>query len=581
MESKKVNIFALVMIVVMCAFSIFIGMRNGDGRDGYDGKSAYELALEKGLFSGTEIEYLQSLQGKDGSNVTIEDVYRAVLKDKQKTESEYPFSAFLEDYYPDTVIDSIEEQTKTERATQNALRSAVDICYSFHMDREIISCSSTKVGNNDAFRDFEKSGYISIGVSAGSGVIYQMTEDYAYIITNYHVVYVSNYTTEGYEVYYDNNTEKYFTGRFSQSSLKNGEEAVPGMFGSYISQYKYIFESDFEYAPIETHFLNTYEVYLYGYQTEEYALSATFVGGSAENDIAILKVDKNASQNNELIFDEEKGFKEAVVADSTKIAVGETAIAVGNPLLPEINETKLQAANTPEEYVSGIKSAYVDALCLTATDGVVSNISESASFQSLLDSSVIKMRLIRVSSAINSGNSGGGLFDIDGRLIGIVNSKYAVAGYDNVGYAIPINIAVSIADRVIAECSATESRIKVVTAESLGITLEESKSGIDSPYFDKESQTWINSNAVVAKTVSVLGAAGKAGLKSGDIINSIKIGTNVYELNNAYDFNDYMIKLAPVSDSVTVVFNITTNSGGVVTKDIDVVITASNFIEIV
>jgi hypothetical protein len=85
----------------------------------------------------------------------------------------------------------------------------------------------------------------------------------------------------------------------------------------------------------------------------------------------------------------------------------------------------------------------------------------------------------------------------------------------------------------------------------------------------------------VAKTVSVLGAAGKAGLKSGDIINSIKIGTKVYELNHAYDFNDYMIKLAYVSDSVTVVFNITTNSGGVVTKDIDVVITASNFIEIV
>ena len=283
-----------------------------------------------------------------------------------------------------------------------------------------------------------------------------------------------------------------------------------------------------------------------------------------------------------MLFDESKGYTDAVVGDSAELLVGEEAIAVGNPLLPEINETKLASATTPAEYVGGIKSAYIDALCLTATDGVISNVSEPTSFGSLLNDSTVKMRLIRVSSAINSGNSGGGLFDIDGRLIGIVNGKLVSEGYDNVGYVIPINIASSLADKIIAECTATESRVKVVTDKSLGLTLYESKSGENSPSFDKETQKWNTNNAVVVKTVSSLGPLGSAGLKIEDIINSVKIGESVYEINHIYDFNDYMIKVRLPDNTVNVVFNVTRVEGGnTVSKDITVTLSSTNFTTVI
>ena len=102
-------------------------------------------------------------------------------------------------------------------------------------------------------------------------------------------------------------------------------------------------------------------------------------------------------------------------------------------------------------YVEELKNSYVAALCLTSTDGVVSNVSEYCKFEHQLDeSSYVNMRLIRVSAAINAGNSGGGLYDISGKLVGIVNGKIVSTEYDNVGFAIPVNIAARLADKIIA-----------------------------------------------------------------------------------------------------------------------------------
>lgn len=573
MESKKVNIFAMLMIVVMCAFSIFTALKNNNGTDGIDGKSSYELAVENGLFSGTEIEYLKSLQGKDGSDVTIEDIYAAVLKANNKTKDEYTFAMFMQDYYPDSIIDSVEKQTLTELATATALRSTVDICYSFYMNSKIINCQSGTYDGKEVYAIAETND-VPIGVSAGSGVIYEVSDDTAYIITNYHVVYVENYTSvDNYRVYYDQNTGEYFTGTLDISKVKVG--------GSLLNRFNYILASDIEYAPVETHFLDNYEVYLYGYQTGEYALSATFVGGSADNDIAVLKIDKNASENNKLLFDSSKGFQEAAIGSSTQLAVGEDVIAVGNPLLPEMNREEIANATTISEYVEGVKSAYVDALCLTATDGVVSNVSEYCSFESLLDDSAVKMRLIRVSSAINAGNSGGGLFDVNGRLIGIVNGKVASENYDNVGYAIPINVAMAIAENVIESCDQNNSRISVVTAEKLGLTLDESKKGDESPYFDTASGTWKNNCSVVVKSVPASGVA--AVFKAGDVINSIKIGESTFEINNVYDFNDYLLRVVKPTgiNTVTITINVTTaNGGSIETIDRNLVLTATHFMQI-
>ena len=57
-------------------------------------------------------------------------------------------------------------------------------------------------------------------------------------------------------------------------------------------------------------------------------------------------------------------------------------------------------------------------------------------------------RVMRVDTAVNWGNIGGGLFDSDGNLIGIVNAKIVDESVENIGYAIPYNIAVSIAENI-------------------------------------------------------------------------------------------------------------------------------------
>ena len=108
MDNKKFNIFAMLMIVIMGAFCIFMGLIDTKGEDGVDGKSAYELAVEKG-FNGSELEYLQSLQGKDGSNITIEDVYFAYLKVNNLTQDQCSFAKFISEYYPDVILDEAAE----------------------------------------------------------------------------------------------------------------------------------------------------------------------------------------------------------------------------------------------------------------------------------------------------------------------------------------------------------------------------------------------------------------------------------------------------------------------------------------
>ena len=586
MESKKFNVFAMLMVVVMCAFSIFIGLRNGKGEDGENGKSAYELAVEQGLFSGTELEYLQSLQGKDGSNITIEDVYKAYLKQNNLKESDCSLADFINVYYPDALLDEATEKALSEFATAQALRSTVDIVYSCYMNSAIISATPNVLQTNDGNKDvyvIEETNQAPIGISSGSGVIYQVNENTAYIITNYHVVYVSNYSNDdSYRVYYDEKAGEYFTATYDESKVGT---ATSGGYYPFLggTTSKYILKSDVTLAPNETHFLESYEVYLYGYQEQEYALSATFVGGSAENDIAILKIDKNSTnENNKRIFTED--YKQVTLGDSTALAVGESAIAIGNPLLANTSEVDTSSVTTVQEYVAAYKQSYVDALCLTATDGVVSNISEYQIFGALsYGGEDVKMRLIRVSSAINAGNSGGGLYDLEGNLIGIVNGKIASSDYDNVGYAIPVNVAVNLADRIIAECEGFSGKTKIsaITAKNLGLTLKTSRAGEKAPYYDEETLQWVNESSVVVESVSAIKIAGLAGIKTGDFINSIEIESKTYSLNNDYDFDDVMLK---VSEEITSIkLNVTTQnaSGTLETKIVELVLNESLFSEVV
>lgn len=590
MDSKKVNIFAFVMIVVMCAFSIFIGISNRgeDGVNGRNGLSAYELAIKNGIINSdmTEREYLESLYGEDGSSVTLEDIYEAYLDEKGLDKEDLTYTEFILTYYPDKIESDSDTVSLIENTTQNALRSTVDICYSFYMDTPIIfgayNSKNEFVFSNDITNKNEQQ-YVSIGISAGSGVIYSYEDtnsdgenDVAYIVTNYHVVYCSNYSSDSsYYVYCDEYTGQYFTATYNDTFIKEGSERIDTLLGPMLRTYKYINKSDMVDAPLYTHFLDNYGIYLYGYQSEKYEISASFVGGSAENDIAVLKIEKDSDNvNNSIIFGD--SFKAVDLGESSDVNEGETIIAVGNPLL----------VNTPQEYnssevagkVAEIKSAYVDALCLTSTSGDVSNLSEYCLFQSLLDpTKTTNMRLIRVSSAINAGNSGGGLYSTDGRLVGIVNGKIESASYDNVGYAIPIDVVKRLADQIILQCNDDETvtRIQAVTTEKLGLKIS---NGTSHSYYDSNKLEWVLKNDVIV--TSVLGVAETSGVLVNDVISSIVIDGKTYEVNNDYDVNDLLL-MAQTTDS-TIVLSVTRGSLGMLeTHDIIVNLTSDCFAEIV
>ncbi len=132
---------------------------------------------------------------------------------------------------------------------------------------------------------------------------------------------------------------------------------------------------------------------------------ATVVGTDADADIAVLKIDA-------------EGLPAVVVGDSDKLAVGEEVLAVGNPL---------------------------GELGGTVTNGIISALDREINVDGT------KMNLLQTNAAINPGNSGGGLFNMSGALIGIVNAKSSGTGIEGLGFAIPVNDAVNIAEQLITQ----------------------------------------------------------------------------------------------------------------------------------
>lgn len=129
---------------------------------------------------------------------------------------------------------------------------------------------------------------------------------------------------------------------------------------------------------------------------EEY--KATAIGADADSDIAVLKI-------------EAQGLTFAVAGNSDNLAVGEEVVVVGNPL---------------------------GELGGTVTNGIISATERE------MDVNGVTMHLIQSNAAVNPGNSGGGMFNMKGELIGIVNAKSSGTGIEGLGFAIPINKALEI-----------------------------------------------------------------------------------------------------------------------------------------
>lgn len=187
--------------------------------------------------------------------------------------------------------------------------------------------------------------------------------------------------------------------------------------------------------------------------------SATVVGSDETSDIAVLKIDAT-------------GLSAAVMGDSDTLAVGEEVVAIGNPL---------------------------GSLGGTVTNGIISALERDITVEGQ------NMRLLQTNAAISPGNSGGGLFNAQGELIGVVNAKSVEDGSEGIGFAIPINTAREVAEDLI-------NNGYVTGRPALGVTVLNITDAQTAMYYG------VNSFGVYIMSVEDGSGAAKAGLKAGDRI---------------------------------------------------------------
>lgn len=202
--------------------------------------------------------------------------------------------------------------------------------------------------------------------------------------------------------------------------------------------------------------------------------SATIRGTDSDADLAVVEVDTKNMKSSTL-----KKIAVITLGDSSKLQTGERAIAIGNAL----------------GYGQSVTGGYISALNRQVQ---------------LTDKT---MTLIQTDAAINPGNSGGALLNSKGELIGINTVKYSSEDVEGMGYAIPINTARPIINKLIKNEATSESE-----QAYLGVSGQTIDSSMASQ-FDMPSGVYV-------QQVIKSSPAQKAGISAGDVIVSFN-GSNV------------------------------------------------------
>lgn len=206
-----------------------------------------------------------------------------------------------------------------------------------------------------------------------------------------------------------------------------------------------------------------YDVQVYTYDGTEYI--ASIVGYEQDNDVAVLKIDAD-------------GLSAATIGDSDAIQVGQSAYAVGNPL---------------------------GELAYTMTTGSVSALDREISFTDSGTGITNTISMFQIDAAVNSGNSGGPVYNSRGEVIGIVTAKYgsSTTNVEGIGFAIPINDAASIANDIIT--------MGYVRGKALLGIMGQSVTAMAVQYYNMVPGAYVTQ-------VNAGSCAENAGVKAGDII---------------------------------------------------------------
>lgn len=308
------------------------------------------------------------------------------------------------------------------------------------------------------------------------------------------VLVVSNFTKDGTTAYASAGS-----GIIYKLDKENGNAYV-------VTNYHVVYDSD---ADTSDHVSNDVVVMLYGSEYLDYAIPATYVGGSMTYDIAVLKI-----ENSEFL--KSSNATQAVLGSSESVSAGDTAIAIGN------------AKGSGTSVTAGIVSVDSEYLEMTAAD----------------EKTAVIYRVMRIDTPVNKGNSGGGLFNAQGEVIGIVNAKNVESTVESIGYAIPVDLVKKVVDNLLYYNATTGEKNGYKPV--LGITV----SGLDSKaVYDAAKQKSVVKENVTVKSVAAGTAAETAGFKEGDVITKVKLGGKEYETDRMYKLID-LVLLQHVGDEV-------------------------------
>ena len=336
----------------------------------------------------------------------------------------------------------------------------------------------------DVFFGFSTS---DTAVSTGSAVIYAIddgADGYTTILTNYHVVYIKE----------------------ADSEKNGGTKIARKIYGYLYGSENTPSAKDENGDGVADKDSDGYTIYSYG----DYAIALEYVGGSAEADIAVLRAKTSALK----AINED--IRAVTLADAYH--VGETAIAIGNP----------------------------EGKGLSVTQGIVSTENEQITLN--VDGTARAYRSLRIDTPLYSGNSGGGLFNANGEVIGITNAGNSTD--QNINYAIPLEIVRGVAENILFYDSDGNADTNGAYKLTLGITV----STRNSKYvYDPEKGYGNIQEEIIVQSVSENSVASRLGLAAGDKIVSIEIAGTNHPITRSFHISDVLLTVR-ANDALRIVY---------------------------
>lgn len=387
----------------------------------------------------------------------------------------------------DLTIYDIWQETKVQ--TNNP-----DLTYEQFL-REYLSYSPEEIENQSSLQ-----ASINRSLLSGVSIISTFTE-YTYVGSQY-----------GHTQYISSEASYFGSGVIVDADTENGDITV-------VTNCHVIYSAAAKRTGYQdTGMAKSVKLWLYGTEYDEAsALTAQVVGASKSYDIAVLKVEGNQIVKN-------SKARAAEWYSGEECFLGETVYTIGN----------------------------ADGKKLAASVGYISKDSEEINVNLGTDSNVesYAYRVMRTDTAISGGNSGGGLYNKNGEILGIVNAKSIAEQVDNMGYALPAATTKRVVERLIEQNDGAIS-MKVVSPAFKCVSADIYSTGLNAQGFAEIKEV------VKVSAVDLFSPAFNK-LSVGDVITAIKIsrgGNTVVDMpvNRLHNVSDAFLSVY-AGDSVTISF---------------------------